>query len=322
MVERPSHIQHISVETRYWLEATGTPGLAVALLAGGKTCELLCFGSIDPAGTRPITANTIFQAASLSKQALLYAVLQTIEAGKLELDRPLIGYMETPPDYPEANLEQITARHVLTHSTGWPNWPPDNQPLRPVRELGQWSYSGAGFVYLQNALESIWHEPAIGYTRRLVLDPLGMHTSSFVWRDEYEQSAAGGFNHDGTRVEQFRPATANAASSLHTTIREYALLLETYLLPDIQERHPAVYARHTDINTRVGWSLGWGTADTTLWQWGHNPGFKAFAAIVASQGRGIVVLANGAGSQRINREWVNIWLGTNLPAFFLKNIEL
>jgi CubicO group peptidase (beta-lactamase class C family) len=315
-------MQSLAAETDYWLRATGTPALAVALLADGKTQDVFSFGSTDPTGATPITEATIFQAASLSKQALLYAVLQTIDAGRLDLDRPLIDYMETPPDYPEANLTHITARHVLTHSTGWPNWPPDNEPLKPVRELGQWSYSGAGFVYLQNTLESIWHESASDYTRRLVLDPLGMDSSSFVWRDAYAQTATAGFDQDGNAVKQFYPSTANGASSLLTTAREYALLLEAYLAPGIQQRHPAVYTRHTDIDTRVGWSLGWGTADNTLWQWGHNNGFKAFSAIIPSQGRGIVVLSNGAGSQRVNREWVNTWLDINLPAFFLKNIEL
>jgi CubicO group peptidase (beta-lactamase class C family) len=311
-----------TTETPYWLEATRTPGLTVALLEGGKICDVLCFGSTDAGGANPVTQATVFQAASLSKQALLYAVLQTIDIGKLELDRPLTHYVESPHYQPESGLDRITARHVLTHTTGWPNWPPEDTPFEPVRPLGQWSYSGAGFVFLQQALESIWNETATQYTRRLVFDLLGMRESSFVWLDQYEQVATPGFDQDGTLVDTWRPDTVNSAASLHTTAREYALLLEAYLASDLQQRHASVYTRQVLVDRRLGWSLGWGTADDVLWQWGHNNGFKTFAAIAPAQGLGIVALTNGAGGQRINREWVNAWLGTNLPAFFLKNIEL
>ena len=48
----------------------------------------------------------------------------------------------------------ITVRHVLTHTTGLPNWRPDGQPLEPLRPPGlRWGYSGEGFVLLQGHLE-------------------------------------------------------------------------------------------------------------------------------------------------------------------------
>ena len=68
--------------------------------------------------------------------------------------------------------------------------------------------------------------------------------------------------------------------------------------------------------------LGWGTAGDAPWQWGHSDGFKAFSALAPTRGRGIVALTNSAGGQRVNREWVNAWLGTDLPAFFFKSVEL
>lgn len=311
-----------SGETPYWLKATSTPGMAVALLEGGKIRDVLYFGSSDAQSQKPITEATVFQAASLSKQALLYAALKTVEAGKLDINRPLTQYLEKPFDAPEADLTQISARHVLTHTTGWPNWPPDDGKLKPVRPLGQWGYSGAGFVYLQTALESIWKESAAQYTRRLILDPLGMRESSFVWRDTYANTATRGFDENGNPVDQWKADKVNGASSLNTTAREYALLLEAFLKKDIQKRHPDVYRRQVEIDTRLGWSLGWGTADDALWQWGHNNGFKAFTALLPARGLGIVVLTNGSGGQRVAREWVNAWLGTNLPAFFFRNVAL
>ncbi len=139
---------HPSAETHYWLQATGTPGLEVALLAGGKTRQVLCFGSTDLEGKVPITEAAVFQVASLSKQALLYAVLKTVEAGKLDLERPLAQYLDKPYEVEDTDLGRITAHHVLTHTTGWPNWPDAGKPIKRLHRPGeQWGYSGAGFVY-------------------------------------------------------------------------------------------------------------------------------------------------------------------------------
>jgi CubicO group peptidase (beta-lactamase class C family) len=175
---------------------------------------------------------------------------------------------------------------------------------------------------LQQALESIWGEPATHYTQRLVLDPFGMRKSSFLWRDEYQKTATRGFDQAGAAMDAWHPTNMNGASSLHTTASDYALLLEAYLAPSLRERHPSVYRRQVEIDSRLGWSLGWGTAGEALWQWGHSDGFKTFSALVPGRGLGIVCLTNGSGGQRVNREWVNGWLGTNLPAFFFRNVEL
>jgi hypothetical protein len=65
-----------------------------------------------------------------------------------------------------------------------------------------------------------------------------------------------------------------------------------------------------------------GAAGEVLWQWDDKPGFKAFSALDPMRERGILLLTNGERGMRINREWVNAWLETHLPAFFLKNVTL
>jgi CubicO group peptidase (beta-lactamase class C family) len=319
---RDQVVDRLAEETPYWLEASGTPGMTIALLERGRTRVVHCFGGTDPTRKTPITEATVFQAASLSKQALLYAALRAIELGKLDLDRPLARYFEKTPDLPPAELERVTGRMALTHTIGWPNWPPEGKPPEVVSPPGKWSYSGTGYVYLMHAMESILDEPAADFTRRLVFDPLGMAASSFVWRPDYDTLAVSGFETDGTRARQWRPTEANGAASLSTTARDYGRLLEAYLDPALQRRHRQVYRPQVAIDARLGWSLGWGTAGPVLWQWGHNEGFKAFAAIDPPSGRGIVCLTNGAGGQRVNRAWVDGWLGAPLPAFYFRMVDL
>lgn len=323
-VDIPRRVRRPLDDTSYWMHAAGTPGMSIALVEGGKTREILSFGSSDLEGKQAITDQTIFQAASLSKQALLYAVIKTIDAGKLDIERPLAQYLDKPYRMDDAELGNITARHVLTHTTGWPNWPADNKPIKREHPPGtKWGYSGAGFVYLQTVLESIWGESATHYTRRLVFDPLGMNHSSFVWLDAYDQTATKGFDPGEDKpLNQWQPKEVNGAASLHTTAKEYALLLEAYLNKDFIRVHPGVFRQQVKIDDHLGWTLGWGAADNALWQWGHNDGFKAFSALVPSRGLGIVTLTNCASGQRINREWINAWLGRDFPAFYFNRIEL
>ena len=322
-------VQRATSDTPYWLESSGTPGLSVTLVEGGRIRQTLSFGhdapatgAVAPAARKPITQSTIFQAASLSKQAMLYIALKTVDAGKLDLDKPLVSYMDESPLEPETGVGRITARHVLTHTTGWPNWPPNDGPFRPVRPLGTWGYSGAGFMLLMEALQSIHGEPAAVYTRRLLLDPLGMTRSSFVWRPEYATTATRGMNGDGNPANVWQPDKPNGASSLHTTSREYGRLLEAFLDHGMVDKHPEVYDQQVTINSRLGWSLGWGTSRGVLWQWGHSDGFKTFVALDPERHRAIVCLSNGENGQRINREWVNAWLERDLDAFYFTWVDL
>ena len=175
-------IQRVFAETPSLLEAAVVPGLTVALLEEGKTRDVFCFGTTTPQGSVPITEKAIFKSASLTKQAFLYAVLRTIEAGILDIDQPLAQYLDKPYEADDSDIARITARHVLTHTTGWRNWPPaDGELITRIAPLGErWTYSGQAFLYLQAVLESLWGEPAAEYLQRSVLDPLDMPQSSFL----------------------------------------------------------------------------------------------------------------------------------------------
>jgi len=341
MPQLRSRMQRVYTETPFWLETANVPGVTIALLENGKTCGVYYFGSTnsphaipgnlskeaqDASNTEPcipVTEDTIFPAASLSKQALLYAALEVIEMGALDLDRPLAEYLSKPYGMDDPLIGLITARHVLSHTTGWINWPAKDKPIERLARPGErWGYSGEGYLFLQEALASILNESPIDYTRRLVLDPLGMEKSSFVWREEYDRTATNAYYPGGLKADTWKVTDVNGAASLHTTARDYALLLEAYLTPELRARHPYVYISQIKMTERIGWTVGWGSADDALWQWGQNDGVKAFAALRPDRGLGIVCLTNSARGQRINKEWTNAWLEIDLPAFYFRSVEL
>ena len=102
----------------------GVPGLAIALLRGGEVVWHRGFGVRNSKTKEPVDDATVFEAASLSKPVFAYAVLKLVDSGKFDLDKPLNQYL--PGNYDvgdDPRLNQITARHVLSHTTGFPNWP-------------------------------------------------------------------------------------------------------------------------------------------------------------------------------------------------------
>src|SRR5688500_14016344 len=101
------------------------PGLSVALIRDSKIIWTHGFGVTNSETKAPVNASTVFEAASLTKPVFAYAVLRLVDSGKLDLDTPLVKYLPGRYDVgDDSRLDQITARHVLSHTTGFPNWRP------------------------------------------------------------------------------------------------------------------------------------------------------------------------------------------------------
>jgi CubicO group peptidase (beta-lactamase class C family) len=117
-----------------------------------------------------------------------------VDSGLLELDRPLYEYLPIP-DADNPRMRRVTARHVLSHTTGLPIWRRQPAPLLPASEPGkEFSYSGDAFFYLQRVVEAVSGKPFARLMRDEVLAPLGMTQSSYVWLPAFESSMAAGYD--------------------------------------------------------------------------------------------------------------------------------
>ena len=108
-----------------------TPRLMVALnvpgvsIAGIHRCRVAWhreFGVCASGEPRPVERDTAFEACSMSKTPFAYVVLKLVEEGRLDLDKPLVEYLDRPYLADEPRHRKITARMVLTHTSGFPNW--------------------------------------------------------------------------------------------------------------------------------------------------------------------------------------------------------
>jgi CubicO group peptidase (beta-lactamase class C family) len=112
------------------MQAAAVTGAGIAILDHGKVVYLKAYGFRDKDRNQPLTVDSVMSAASFSKVAFAYMVMQLVDEGVLDLDKPINQYLPKPlPEYPnyvdlanDSRYKQITARMLLSHTSGFPNW--------------------------------------------------------------------------------------------------------------------------------------------------------------------------------------------------------
>jgi CubicO group peptidase (beta-lactamase class C family) len=161
------------------MDQEGIPGVAIALIREDKVVWADGFGVANTLTGEPVTADTVFEVASISKVVTAYTALRLVEQGVLSLDEPVVTYLSKPWLPPSEYGEQITLRHLASHSSGLS----DNQLLLDKSILfkpgSDFLYSGVGALYLQEVVEQVAGQPLDEVAHALVLEPLGMTSSGF-----------------------------------------------------------------------------------------------------------------------------------------------
>ncbi|MEO0367021.1 MAG: serine hydrolase, partial [Pseudomonadota bacterium] len=158
------------------------PGASLALIKDGELELHRTYGVQDASTGEPVSANTVFEAASITKPVFAFAVNRMAERGEIDLDRPLYQYLEFEDIAHDERYKKITARHVLSHQTGFPNWRymnDDGQLDIKFYPGIQYGYSGEGFEYLGRVVSKIKGEPLEDIVRRETVDVMGFTTNTF-----------------------------------------------------------------------------------------------------------------------------------------------
>jgi len=321
------------------------PGLSVGLIRHGEVVWHRGFGVTNVQRGDVVTDDTVFEAASLSKSVFAYAVLKLVDRGVIDLDRPLNQYLPSlyaPADDPRLSL--ITARHVLTHTTGLQNWP-DGALKTHFTPGERFSYSGEGFVLLSRVVERVTGVPTHEFMKRTIFEPLGMTNSSYLWEPGYDTLSTWYHNSRGEVVAgQGKPSSSdvNVASSLRTNGRDYARFLAALLRGDglKAETRRLVLTTHVPVREggsttidrpqsrvfpAVSWGLGVGlqtTADgLSFWHWGNNTYGKAYFVVFEKQQTGIAIFANSVYGLSIVPAIVAEAVGGAQPAMTWLRVE-
>jgi CubicO group peptidase (beta-lactamase class C family) len=273
----------------------GIPGIQLVCIKGDKE-ENFNLGTISSTSDKKVTSTTIFEAASLSKCVFAYTVLRLYDKGIISLDTPLLHYIGNYNRFNAADprYAKITARMVLRHTTGLPNWGDSILPLL-FEPDSIFSYSGEGFQFLQHVVEKLTNKSLNELAQQEVFTPLGMTNTSYTWIDKFDTLAAFGNNPDAVNGHK----TQMAASSLLTCAHDYTIFLRALmtgkgLMPDtykmmLEHQSAGNWFNHRSAednkyisraNKYIWWGLGIGLQENEtgkwIWQWGDNGDFKGF----------------------------------------------
>jgi len=315
------------------MDSAHVPGLSIAIIQNNRVQYSQGYGLTKSDSTQRVTPATIFDAASLSKPVFAYAVLQLVERGELDLDKPLYEYLPYPDVAADERYKKITARLVLSHQTGFPNWRRNRQSkqLAMLFTPGErFSYSGEGFVYLQEVVESITGKPLNDLMTERVFKPLQMTRSSYVWNPAFDANFAHPHDKSGQPETKGKPRQPNVAYSLQTTADDYArfvlaILTANGLKRDLvdqmltrQSRLPKKLFGEDTLSPNLAWGLGFGLEHTTggdyFWHWGDNGSYKCYITADRKRGNAVIYFTNSANGLSFNQEITNWFLGGEHPA--------
>ncbi|WP_223284399.1 serine hydrolase domain-containing protein [Hymenobacter qilianensis] len=326
------------------MDSAQVPGLALAVLEDNKVQYVKTFGYRNVQKRLPLEPQTAMYAASFSKAVFAYLVMQLVQEGALDLDKPLYqylgkllpeikGYQDLATD---ERWKQITARMALTHTTGFPNWrwfEPDEKLRFKFAPGTKYWYSGEGIQLLQVVVEKITRKGLLQLSEERVFKPLKMTRTSYIWQPAFELSHAIGYMEDGKAVPKEKRDEAQAAGSMETTITDYATFMAAVMqgkdltpkakqemvraqvaIPFKAQFGPlATVATDENKAIKLAYGLGWGVFESpygpAYFKEGHDDGWENHSVAFSDQKKGLVIMSNSSNADKLFKELLEKILG-------------
>jgi len=319
------------------MRAAEVPGVGIAIFNRGHAVYLKAYGLRDKERNLPLIPDSVLTAASFTKVAFGYMVMQLVDEKVLDLDKPVYQYLPKPlPEYPQyADLagdlryQRITARMLLSHTEGFPNfrWLNDDHKLNINFEPGtRYAYSGEGIELLQLVVETVTKEPLEELMQARIFQPFGMARTSMMWQDRFESDYANGYDEYGRSLGPERRPSADAAGSMQTTLSDFARFFEAVmqgrglepktrelmLSPQIaipwKHEFPTLVFEPSDANKSIrlsyglGWGLFWTPYGKAFFKEGHAEGFRNYAVCFDGPKTGLLIMTNSSNGEGIYKE--------------------
>jgi CubicO group peptidase (beta-lactamase class C family) len=297
------------------------PGLALAVVEGGRVTRARGYGLANVEHDVPVTAETIFQSGSVGKQFTAVAVMTLVEEGRVGLDDSIRKHF---PDAP-ARWRDVTVRHLLTHTSGVANYTgsavdyrrdyTEADLVRLAYTLGldfapgtRWSYSNTGYVLLGALVRKVSGRFYGDLLRERVFVPLGMKTARVISESDIVPHRAAGYRLGGGTLlnqEWVSPSlNTTADGALYLSLMDLVAwdrgLREGRVLR--KESWDAVYAPARLRSGRTypygfGWSLETVGGQPVHEHGGSWQGFRTSIARYLGSDVTVIVLANAAQAQ-------------------------
>jgi CubicO group peptidase (beta-lactamase class C family) len=321
----------------------GGPGAAIAVIKGGELIHANGYGLANVEWEIPITPDTVFRLASVTKQFTATAIMMLAEQGKLSVDDPITRFL---PQYPTSGHD-ITIHHLLNHTSGifsYTNAPDFLKTARrdmTLEELmaeysrvpfdfrpgAKYSYNNSGYLLLGMIIEKASGMSYEDYIKNCIFAPLGMTQSYYLHNEPIIPKRASGYEPapDGSlRNATFLSMTQpHAAGSLGSTVLDLAkwdkALRENTLIraETLKQMYtPGKLDDGSTIDYGYGWGLGkYRDMYPVAQHSGGIFGFNAFIARFYEHGLTVIVLANVVGFpyEQITAAIARHMLGIQIP---------
>ncbi len=234
----------------------GIPGVSLALIKDGKVVYHKTYGVKNAQTGERVDDNTLFEAASVTKPVFSFAVQRLAERGIINLDKPLYQYLPYPDIEHDDRYKLITARHVLTHRTGFPNWRSMNADgkLNIMFTPGtSYNYSGEGFEYLKLVIQKITGKKVEQVLKEEVIEPIGLYHTFFSANDSLRKVVANG-HYDMMPSPADLPEAPGMAWSMHTEAQIFTRFM-LYMLEQkglSAQMYDTMFSKHSEFKMDPG----------------------------------------------------------------------
>ena len=314
-------------KSKSFMDATGAPGLAVGMVQDGAVICAQGHGLESLKTKTPITTNSNFHMASISKPFAAMAIVQLVLEGKLDLDRPIAQYV---PEFRmiDARYQQITTRLILMHRSGMPDvedyeWDkPKSDPDAALRYLStvadqtllsdpgsQFAYSNMAFEVLAVLITRVSGLGFESYADQYVFKPAGMRHSSYLYPapNVVSQAMPHSVNQNGEPFElSIYPYNRQHApsSTLESNINDMnrfmisAMGSRSKVLPAkgwkmLWAASPEMLApERAHYRMGLGWFVQSHNGQKIVFHEGRDDGFSAMMMLNPKRHTGVAVMAN------------------------------
>ena len=247
-----------------WVERQHMPGAVLGIVIDGELAWVKAAGVRNIESRAPVTPDTVFRIASMTKSFTALSILKLRDEGKLSLDDPVARYVPALAGlpYPTSDSPTLTIRHLLTHSEGFPEDNPwgDRQLAQTDATMRAWlragipfstapgtafEYSNYGFAILGQIVAQVSGRPYADYVRDQLLLPLGMRSSTFQMSRVPRDHIALGYRWEDNKWKDEVPlehGSFGAMGGLWTSARDLAryvaFLMSAFPPRDEAERGP------------------------------------------------------------------------------------
>ncbi len=319
------------------MQAAKVTGVGITIFNQGNIAYQKTYGFRDKEQSLALSPHSVMTAASFTKVAFAYMIMQLVDESLLDLDKPIYLYLPKPlPEYDkykdlsnDPRYKKITSRMLLNHTSGFPNWRwlTDDNKLAIYFEPGsRFAYSGEGISLLQLVVETITNTPLQNLMLQRIFKPFAMNRSSMVWQPTFESDFANAYDQNQVSLGPQRRKKADAAGSMQTTLHDFSLFLQAVIQGKSLSKHarelmfspqieivskhqfPTLAKETTQENRSIrlsyglGWGLYWTPYGKAFFKEGHDDGLCHYTVCFDDKQLGIIIMTNSANGESIYKE--------------------